>query len=207
MASARVAGSKSQQRAPYPVPRAGSHARPPRARSKQKHALRAGAILNMATQNGGSAAVRRKRPLQPEPGTPMWAERAPVDVMCDFCAYPFTDVRPPSAVKLRSRAQTLASQLAWLCAAVARDLPPCTARPREAHRAAVGCACVRALTRAVSPAQPVSLYGCGHVFCRSCALAELAHTPKCPKAGCPNRPSLPGGCVPPAPRCAVAIAR
>jgi len=61
----------------------------------------------------------------------------------------------------------------------------------------VGCACLWALTRAVSPAQPVTLYGCGHVFCRSCALAELAHTPKCPKAGCPNRPSLPGGCVPP----------
>jgi hypothetical protein len=45
-------------------------------------------------QNSHAPGERRKRPLQPEPGTPMWAERAPPEVMCDFCAYPFTDVRP-----------------------------------------------------------------------------------------------------------------
>ena len=50
-------------------------------------------------QNGHApaAGARRKRPLQPEPGTPMWAERAPAEVMCDFCAYPFPDVRPRAA--------------------------------------------------------------------------------------------------------------
>jgi len=65
-------------------------------------------------ENGHASGERRKRPLQPEPGTPMWAERAPPEVMCDFCAYPFTDVRAalrasrpasPGAAHAASRAE------------------------------------------------------------------------------------------------------
>ena len=54
-------------------------------------------------QNGHAPGERRKRPLQPEPGTPMWAERAPPEVMCDFCAYPFTDVRAPRRAPCAAR--------------------------------------------------------------------------------------------------------